>query len=197
MAKLFSIKNIAIFLGILSLIGLFSIWKNSLSRLSSAQELIYVVNIQKIWEDLPATKQIQEDLQKILEIYHQQLTKTEAELKAEHQALLSAEKSPMSVTESHALEKRKSAFEAKVEATQKNVETKQQSINKRHTLAMEKLRAIIHEKVKEVANEQGIEVILSAQQVIYSNHNRDLTDKVYEKVKAATNNFHMEPENHD
>jgi Skp family chaperone for outer membrane proteins len=152
----------------------------------------YVVNVQKIWEDLPATKKLQEDLQNILERYHQEFSKIELALKAENQALLSSQKETMSNQELQALEKRKSAFHEKAAQTQKDVETKQQSISQCHHRAIEKLHSIIQEKVKELAQQEDIELILSAQNVIYVDPQRDLTAKVYENVKAATLKFHME-----
>lgn len=162
------------------------------STISTQNPVAYVVNVQKIWEDLPATKHLKSDLQKVLSNYHHQLSKIELELKAEHQGLLSSQKSTMSAQELQILEKRKTVFEAKVAATQKDVEAKQQSIGQRHHKATEKLHSIIQEKVKEVAQAQEVELILSTHNVIYADPNRDLTAQVYEKVKAATLNFHME-----
>lgn len=152
----------------------------------------YVVNVQKIWEDLPATKKLQEDLQKILEQYHQELSKTEKELKAEHQALFFRQEGPVSAQASQALEEKKSVFYAKAAQTQKDVETKQQSISQRHNKATEKLHAIIQEKVEELAQQENIELILSAQNVIYIDPQRDLTPKVYAKVKEATMTFDIQ-----
>jgi Skp family chaperone for outer membrane proteins len=152
----------------------------------------YVVNVQKIWDDLPATKKLQDDLQKTLEQYHQEFSKTEKELKAEDQALFSLQKGTMSAQESQALENRKSLFYEKAAQTQKDVETKQKSISQRHSSATEKLHAIIQEKVKEVAQQENIELILSAHNAIYVDPQRDVTAKVYEKVKDATINFDMQ-----
>ena len=157
--------------------------------ITTAGPITYVVNVQKIWEDLPATKQLQEDLQKILGRYHDQLSKTEEALKTEHRSLMSAQKNTMSAQDLQILETRKNLFESKVAQTQKDVEEKQHSISQRHQQATHKLHAIIQEKVKEVAEEKGAEIILSTQNVMYSEPGRDLTAQVYAKVKAATLNF--------
>lgn len=156
---------------------------------ATAGPVTYVVNVQKIWDDLPATKQLQEDLQKILGRYHEQLSKTEEALKAEHLSLMSAQKNTISAQDLHLLETRKNVFESKVAQTQKDVEEKQNSISQRHQQATHRLHGIIQEKVQEVAEEKGAEIILSTQNVMYSEPGRDLTAQVYEKVKAATLNF--------
>jgi Skp family chaperone for outer membrane proteins len=156
------------------------------------ETVTYVVNVQKIWEELPATKKLQDDLQKTLEQYHQEFSKTEKDLKAEDQALFSLQKNTMSAQESQALENRKSLFYEKAAQTQKAVEDKQKYMSQLHSRATEKLHAIIQEKVKELAQQENIELILSSQNVIYVDPQRDLTPKVYEKVKDATSNFDMQ-----
>ena len=159
---------------------------------AARDSLVYVVNLQKIWEDLPAAKQLETDLKKTLGAYHQQLSKTELELKAEHQDLLTAQKKQLSPQELQILERRKTVFENKVTQTQKDVETKQQFISERHQEMTRKLHAIIEEKIRETARQQGGELVLSSQTVVYSVPERDLTPQVFEKVKAATLNFPRE-----
>jgi outer membrane protein len=159
---------------------------------SVKEPVTYVVNVQKIWDELPATKKLQDDLQKTLEQYHQEFSKTEQDLKSEDQELFSLQKAPMSAQESQALENRKSLFYEKAAQTQKAVEDKQKSMSQLHSRATEKLHAIIQEKVKELAQQENIELILSSQNVIYVDPQRDLTSRIYEKVKEATHNFDMQ-----
>lgn len=150
--------------------------------------VVGVVDIQKILADLPVTKKIQEQLEKLRKDFAAEVGKYEGELRKADKSLAEAQKK-LSEAE---FAKKRSAFEARITEVQQIVEKRKGQLDKSFAGAMEKVNTKVMEAISQVAKAKGLNLVLFPMSVAYSAETLDVSKEVSEIVKKTLTDVKIE-----
>lgn len=170
-------KNIGIFLAILLglCVGYYTIMRDDVHPLEGATAKIGIVDIEVILA--APKKKLHEQLDGIVQKYHEEFKGYEIALRAESQELVEQQKNlkdaSMAVQQDWA--QRKNAFDARVLETQKNAEQRRHILSKAHQNILDKIHNTLLELIQEEGRKQEMDLMISAQQAIYWRSSLNLT----------------------
>ncbi len=168
--------TLSIFAAILTLVGV--------SFSASAQTTIGVVNIQKIMKDSKAATDVRNQLQAKQKAFQADLDSKEKTLHAEDQSLAKQR----STTDKDAFAQKVKAFQDKAAAAQKEVQTKKAQLDKAFNGALEQIQNNVTEITQKIAAEKKLSIILTSNQVIYTDPALDITDDVLKSLDTKLPN---------
>jgi outer membrane protein len=150
--------------------------------------VIGVVDIQKILVDLPVTKKIQEQLEKLRKDFAAEVGKYESELRKSEKSLVDSQKK---LSEAEFAKKRE-AFEKRIGEVQTTVEKRKGQLDKTFASAMEKVNNKIMDAISQVAKAKGLNLVLFPMSVAYSADNLDISKEVSDIVKTTLTDVKIE-----
>jgi Skp family chaperone for outer membrane proteins len=156
---------------------------------------IGVIDFKELWTSLTAVDNVKKDLELTLKKAHQEFSEMESELRKENIELLDLAKEKKEKAEIEKLDKKKNSFERKVIDVQKKAEKRQKFVNTAHANAINKIKQILNEVIKEVAEENGISLVIYNENTIYHTKALDIMPLVRKKAEEKTRGIHLEMEN--
>lgn len=142
---------------------------------------IAVVDMQFIVQQSTAGKSVRDQLDKQREKYMKQIKKKEDELLSTEEEL----KRQRGVMKPEEFEAKRAEFEKQISAAQAEAQKLKGSLERAYSDAMTKLRSETAKIVAEIAQAQGVSVVLSRQSVVLADKSLDITPQVVEKLNGS------------
>lgn len=141
-------------------------------------ETIAVVNVQAIASQIPQTATMQQALQQEFAAPAEEIKKLESDIKFNYEKF-QRESMTMSDDQKAELEKKIQELQA---AYQQKAQPLEQQMRRRQAEERNKIFALIQQAISAVAADEKVDIVLDAKAVTYVNPEKDLTEKVVEKV---------------
>lgn len=126
-------------------------------------------------------KDINVQIKNFRNAFQADVKKEEDELRAANEEL--ARQRAILSTEAFAEERRK--FEQRLGAVQRSVQKRKQDLDKAQTVALIKVREVLHKIVLELANEQGLTLIFRKNQTVLVAKPLEITDEIMARLNKA------------
>ncbi|MGH1403210.1 MAG: OmpH family outer membrane protein [Alphaproteobacteria bacterium] len=143
-----------------------------------AQINIAVVDVERVLSEAKASKSIQKQVDKKREAFLSEVKKEEDKLRNEQKAI-EAKRNELSKEE---LIKKAQEFEKRRIDARKKIQANKASLDKAYNEAMNKLTRVIYEASQEIADEDGIDLVITRQNIIVGNMSLDITKKVVTRI---------------
>lgn len=153
---------------------------------------IAVVNLETI--KAPIMQTLKEQVERLLELYRQEFSKYEKDLRQENQQILAEEKALVKAQEgAHEkwLEKREK-FEKKVLSVQRKAESRSKKLSEAHGEVLSNVNQLLVKVIKKVGEEKNLSIILPQSEVIYWIPKVDITWEVNERLQQALPSLSLE-----
>ena len=148
------------------------------STAARAQVSIAVVNIESILKESKAAVSVKKQVEKHRKGFLAEVKKAEDKLRADQKAI---EKQRAELTKEELLKKAQEFEKQRIEA-RNSIHARKTKLDKSYTEAMDTLTRSIYEVSQEIADEDGIDLIITRQNIIVGNMSLDITDKVMERM---------------
>lgn len=157
---------------------------------SAGQHLtVMVVDIQRLLQDSKAAKMVRNQIEQKRLQYTREISRQEQALRAERDAL-QREQSKLSP---QVLSQRGRAFQAKVNALDRNVQSKRQALEKSNSEALARIQQAILQIIADIAKERKANLVLPRSDLILFDKKFEVTDEVLQqldqKLPALTVSF--------
>jgi outer membrane protein len=139
---------------------------------------IGVLDFNKVWQEAKAPERIRSDIQEKRRNYQKEVIKFEEQLRREEESLQSQHEK-ISAEE---YQKKKKKFEEAVLDLQKKVQYRKQGLEKAYSSAMNEVADTLNKIVEKIAQEQKLDLILSATQIAYNNKELNITTQVIDEL---------------
>lgn len=143
-----------------------------------AQEIpparIAVVDYQRLLRDSSAAIDIRAQIERQRQIYQEQITAQEQELRAANDEL--ARQRTILSPDAFALKRRE--FEERVAEVQKGVQTRKQQLDQAYDYGIREVRKVVAGIIGELAKERGFNLVVARQQVLYLETALNISDEV-------------------
>ena len=164
------LKKLAIILAVISL----PIFANA--EIPAAK--IAVVDVTKVMSESTAIKQANTQLQAKRDEYQKQITAQEATLKKSEEDLAKQK----GILSKEALNEKQKQFIDQVNNARKGVQVSKGKLDKAHRDALVKVQVAIRDIVTQMATEQGFNVVLPAEPLIFAAASLDITAEVSKRL---------------
>lgn len=153
---------------------------NKTSGASSSHNLtrIGVLDFNKVWQEAKAPERIRNDIQEKRRNYQKEVIKFEEQLRREEESLQSQHEK-ISAEE---YQNKKKKFEEAVLDLQKKVQYRKQGLEKAYSSAMNEVGDTLNKIVEKIAQEQRLDLILSATHVAFSAKELNITSQVINEL---------------
>lgn len=147
---------------------------------SDEQEHVHiaVVDFDRIWREAKAAVYVRDELEKIRESYQKEVIKFEGELRTKEESL----RKKQETLSSEKYEKLRADFENEVKQVQKEVQARKQKLEHVFQVSMDAIRDNLTQAVKEVAEREKYEIVLSESQIAYHTKKYNITEQVLETL---------------
>jgi outer membrane protein len=157
---------------------------------SAGQHLtVMVVDIQRLLQDSKAAKMVRNQIEQKRLQYTREISRQEQALRAERDALQRAQ----STLSPQVLSQRGRAFQAKVNALDRNVQSKRQALEKSNSEALARIQQAILQIIADIAKERKANLVLPRSDLILFDKKFEVTDEVLQqldqKLPALTVSF--------
>lgn len=153
---------------------------------------IGVVDFKELWTGLSAVKNLKHDLELTLKKAHQEFSEIESDLRQENANLLKLANEKKEKSDVTKLDKKRDSFERKIINVQKKAEKRQKSVNKFHAEAINKIKNIINQVIKEISEKNGISIVIYKDTILYHADSLDMTLKVFNEAEKRTRNIRLQ-----
>jgi Skp family chaperone for outer membrane proteins len=144
-------------------------------------QTIAVMDMQALLQNSTAADSIQSQLNAKRDEFQQTIQAEEAELQSAEEEL-SRQQSVLSEEE---FAKKRQEFQRQVAEFQRTVQQRRQQLDQAYANALTKLRNDILELTADVSEEDGIDIVLSRQQVVIADKDIDITDMVMTRLNET------------
>ncbi len=145
----------------------------------SGQNLrVMVVDVQRLLQDSKAAKMVRSQIEQKRLQYTREISRQEQALRAERDAL-QREQTTLSP---QVLNQRGRAFQGKVNALDRNVESKRQALEKSNGEALAKIQQVILQIIADIAKERKANLVLPRSNLILFDKKFEVTDEVLQKL---------------
>ncbi len=145
---------------------------------SFAQINIAVVDVERILSESKAAKSVQKQIDKKRKNFLADVKKTEEKLRSDQQKI---EKKRTDLSKEEFLAKVQTFERQRIEA-RGSIQSKKASLDKSYNEAMSVLTKAIFDACQEIADEDGIDLIITRQNIIIGSKSLDITPKVMERI---------------
>ncbi len=145
---------------------------------AQAQVSIAVVNIESILGESKAAISIKKQVEKYRRAFLGEVKRAEDKLRTDQQAI---EKQRSELTKEELLKKAQEFEEQRIKA-RNLIHAKKTKLDESYTEAMDTLTKTIYEVSQEIADEDGIDLIITRQNIIVGNMSLDITKKVMKRM---------------
>ncbi len=142
--------------------------------------VVAVVDIQAILTQSEAAKAIQGQLDSARRTVQEEMQAREAELREGEQDL----RRQRTVLAPDAFEERMREFQGRVAEVERQVQDRMRGLDQAFSAASDQIKSKILEVVANIAQEQGVDIVLSRQHVVLAQRALDLTEPVMERLNA-------------
>lgn len=149
-------------------------------------DAVAVVDWENVTENLENMQAFKTRLKKKFEAYHNDFQKKEAELRAEYQDLVGAEKiNPTGDRDKTLmLEKKRDQFNKDVLEVQQKAENRQKELNDFYVKSLEEFNAFSKKKISDFCKRHKIKLLLSKDRSFYVDASRDVTKNLIQELAA-------------
>ncbi len=148
---------------------------------AQAETNIAVVNIQEIMSKSKAAKSIQSQLDTHRKSFQDEFSKHERELLEQEKSIIDA-RAELSPEE---FAKKRQDFESQLLETRKLVQQRQQALEQAASTALNQLRKEVVKIVNDIAEEKEFNLVVTQQNVIYTEKQMDITDSVMSSLDKS------------
>lgn len=139
---------------------------------------VAVVNIQEIMHSSTAAKSVKEQLDAKRKSFQTEMSRKEAELQKEDQAL----GQQRSLLSPEAFDKKLKEFKAKANGAQKEVQTKGGELDSAVSASLNQIQKAIGEIVDDLAKQRGYTLVETTSQLLYADPKLDITQDVLTRL---------------
>lgn len=139
---------------------------------------IIVVDVEKIFLDSNAGKDLKGKLDKRFENFRQKFSAKESEIQKEKDSL----EKQQTILSKEAFDKKVKQFEEKTMAFQKEAQIERNAIERAKISAMEQIDKSAKEVTQKLADEYGFKVVLPKKIALFHDESIDMTDKILESL---------------
>jgi len=151
-----------------------------ISAPAMAATSVGIINVQKIMEQSKAAQSIKSQLQAKQKSFQAELDTKQKQLVQEDQDLVKQR----NALAKEAFEKKVKDFQAKAADAQRQIKVKKDQLDKAFGEALNQIQEKVVAISRDIAKEKGMNVILSASQILYGDVELDITDAVLSKLNS-------------
>ena len=163
----------------------------TMSGVASAETSFAVVDVQKILTESKAAQSIQRQVQAEREKLQSEFSGYEKNLRDSEEKLI-AERANMDPAD---FQQQRDDFQKQLQETGAIVQNKKRKLEKALVTATSQLRDDVLEIVAEMSETNGIDVVMTRQNIVLVAKSLDLTNEVMDKVNAKTTSIPLQIEN--
>ncbi|MDD3182722.1 MAG: OmpH family outer membrane protein [Alphaproteobacteria bacterium] len=149
--------------------------------------IVAIVDVQRILQASKAAKSVQQQLDT-------QRSKFQTEIAAEETDLRDAEKKLSALRETAKANdyvEQEQKLQQRFLTVEQHVQSRRKSLDQAFTDSMNAVRTALIDIVSEIAKEQGVNLVIVKQQVIWNDQNIDITDEVLTRLDKALPNVQV------
>ncbi len=135
---------------------------------------VAVLDYQRILRDSSAAIDIKAQIERQRQLYQEEITKQEQELRATDQELTRQR----TVLAPEAFAQRRREFEARVAEVQRGVQTRKRDLDQAYDYGIKKVQLKLVDIISALSKERGFNLVLSQQQVVFADNALAISDDV-------------------
>lgn len=143
-----------------------------------AETTIGIINVQKVMAESKAGSAMREQLQAKQKAFQADFDSKQKSLQADEQAIA---KSRSSLSK-EAFEQKVKDFNNKAAKAQQEVQEKKARLDKAVSEAVEEIRSNVFDIAKQIASDKKLNVVMTADQIMYADSSLDVTDDVLKRL---------------
>lgn len=142
---------------------------------------IAVIDLEYIYQNSLAAKSVKTQIEAKSAVYQAEINKKEIDLNSKNKELVKQQH----ILTSEAFEEKLRVFNNQVSEVQRELETKNYSLNQASDEATAKIQEKINQIVAKFAQKQAVDLVVQASQMVYYNPNLEITAEVLKELNSS------------
>ena len=141
---------------------------------------IAILEFQRIMLESAAATDIKVQIEQRRQIYQNEITAQEQELRAAEQEL----QRQATILAPDALAQKRREFEARVAEVQKGMQTRKRELDQAYAFGMKEVQRTLTTVIAELAKERGFNLVLPQAQIVFADNSLNITDEALRRLNA-------------
>ncbi len=133
-----------------------------------------ILDFQRILRESAASVDIRAQIERQRQIYQEEITKQEQELRTLDQELWRQR----AILSTEAFAQKRREFEERVAEVQQGAQTRKRELDKAYDYGLKQVQGALNEIISELAGQRGFNLVLPRQQVVFSDATLNISDEI-------------------